>query len=122
MNNYNLSYVISCCLLIEDSVSFFALIIVLYSIVSLLCYTIILFDAASVYLVLRFWDSCVMSQSDISKELNELLNSENGCEYTDLEDSKMDYVLLGKANMLNILHINVRSYMKNVDNLILLLN
>ena len=57
-------------------------------------------------------------------KLSEILNSENGCEYTDLSNE----VCLGSLpctegqSRINILHLNIRSLHKNIDQLTLMLS
>ena len=63
-----------------------------------------------------------MNHDDLVNNLNELLQSDNGCQYTDLTDDVVDYSCLKSKYSLNVLHINIRSFAKNVDNLLLLLN
>ena len=58
----------------------------------------------------------------VNRELSELLNSENGCQYIDLQDGSFADVNLCKKLSLNILHVNIRSLHKNIDSLTLLLN
>ena len=57
-----------------------------------------------------------------SENLSKLLLLSNGCQYTDLNDGIVDYPLLSKNRKLNILQSNIRSFLKNVDNLLLLLH
>ena len=62
--------------------------------------------------------------SDLNDALSDLLNSENGCEYTDLLETAVDLEESGMAEdtTLNILHVNIRSLHKNIDSLTLLLS
>ena len=60
---------------------------------------------------------------DFSNDLSELLKSINGCEYVDLDnDCFRDKDFVVSKNNINVLHLNIRSAMKNLDNLRLLLN
>ena len=61
-----------------------------------------------------------MDHDSIAQDLSNLLQSENGCEYTDLEDGVLSSY--GCPGVLNVLHINIRSFQRNKDSLILLLN
>ena len=55
-------------------------------------------------------------------DLSSLLQSENGCEYTDLsDDPHFDPIVTAKGSI-NVLHLNIRSLQKNKDNLTLLLS
>ena len=58
--------------------------------------------------------------SDINQDLSTLLNSENGCEYIDL-DPRLNATLNSNYEI-NVLHINIRSLAKNVDCLTMLLS
>ena len=61
-----------------------------------------------------------MDQLSSNNDLSDLLNSANGCEYTDLSD-----ICLNKTKHtlpLNVLHLNIRSLHRNKDNLTMLLN
>ena len=53
------------------------------------------------------------------KDLSTLLQSDNGCQYTDLSD--VDSAVMSSRNNVNFLHINIRSFQKNCDNLTMLL-
>ena len=55
-------------------------------------------------------------------DLSDLLQSEYGCEYTDIEDGVINCIGNSKGVNLNILHLNIRSFNKNNDSLTLLLN
>ena len=57
-----------------------------------------------------------------NEDLNDLLNSDNGCEYIDLDLPLANLSPCSDGNKLNILHINIRSLVKNLDYLLLLLN
>ena len=52
-------------------------------------------------------------------DLNQLLHLDNGCEYLDLVDKFPNKT--GNESI-NILHLNIQSFHKNADNLLLLLN
>ena len=56
------------------------------------------------------------------EELNDLMNSENECEYTDMLDGKLERVSSKICEPLNVLHLNVRGFHKNSDSIILLLS
>ena len=62
-----------------------------------------------------------MSLKSFSADLNDLLESTNGCEYTDIEDAVINKLVVNKELKINVLHLNVRSLLKNVDNLTMLL-
>ena len=62
-----------------------------------------------------------MDWESLNDNLNKLLLAENGCEYTDLSDNIVNFKELGKDVKLNVLHLNIRSFLKNVDSLMLLL-
>ena len=55
-------------------------------------------------------------------DLSDLIKSDNGCLYTDLLDNVIDTVSVWDNSKINILHLNIRSLIKNIDNLLLLLN
>ena len=63
-----------------------------------------------------------MNHITINEDLSKLLLSENGCKYSDLSDNVINFNVMGSNKMINVLHLNIRSYMKNSDNLLLLLN
>ena len=63
-----------------------------------------------------------MDVSTVSSELSSLLESENCCEYTDIEDNKITKICLSGIETFNVLHLNIRSLIKNVDSLTLLLS
>ena len=63
-----------------------------------------------------------MDHNLVNNNLRELLLSENGCQYTDLTDDVIDVKYICDNISINVLHLNIRSFNKNVDNLILLLN
>ena len=52
---------------------------------------------------------------------SELLQSENGCEYTDLNDNVLQAMVLPGNTKFNVLHVNIRSFHKNSDSLLMLL-
>ena len=59
----------------------------------------------------------------INDDLQELLNSVNGCQYTDLdEDSPLDVAFMSERSNFNCLHVNIRSLIANLDPLTFLLN
>ena len=64
-----------------------------------------------------------MDLDAIDKCLSDLLCSENGCEYTDLNDGIFNVSFVKHHGNINIdlLHLNIRSFHKNCDNLVLLL-
>ena len=53
------------------------------------------------------WMILPMDNWDLSKNEKNLLNSENGCLYTDLDDSVLDIDFLTRKGMLNVLHVFV---------------
>ena len=63
-----------------------------------------------------------MDFHDINTRLSSLLKSENGCEYTDIDDGIINNIALYRDSNINVLHLNIRSFMKNVDSLWMLLN
>ena len=60
-----------------------------------------------------------MDLDSINSDLSSLLKSDNGCEYTDVEDGKLRCIKSSKN--LNILHLNIRSLSRNKDALLMLL-
>ena len=62
-----------------------------------------------------------MDLLEINKNLSELLCSDNGCEYSDILDGEVDKITLLQNLNINVLHINIRSFHKNADQLVLLL-
>ena len=63
-----------------------------------------------------------MDLTTINTDLSSLTNSKNGCEYTDLNDGVINKITLGNEVLINVLHLNIRSFNKNNDNLFMLLN
>ena len=63
-----------------------------------------------------------MDLLSINDDLSQLLQSGNGCEYTDIIDCAIDKIMLSNNIKFNMLHINIRSFHRNKDQLILLLN
>ena len=63
-----------------------------------------------------------MDLASLHEDLLKLVRSKNGCQYMDLSNGVLDYVALSKNGCINILHLNIRGFMKNLDNLLLLLN
>ena len=63
-----------------------------------------------------------MDLHTLEENLGKLLCSENGCPYTDLTDSPSERPVKVKQGLINILHVNIRSFNKNVDNLTYLLS
>ena len=59
---------------------------------------------------------------NVQHDLTELMNSDNGCEYTDLRDGSIECIKINNTGRINILHLNVRSFHKNADNLVMLLD
>ena len=57
----------------------------------------------------------------LNDDLSDLVNVQNGCQYTDIEDLKISNLSISKY-MLNVLHLNIRSLHKNIDLLVLLLS
>ena len=64
----------------------------------------------------------IMDLSSINVDLDTLLHSENSCEYTDVVDAHMDKISVSGRCALNIIHLNIRSFHKNSDSLVFLLN
>ena len=62
-----------------------------------------------------------MDFNNVNCDLSSLLQSDNGCPYSSINDDIIDSVFLTKKNVLNVLHVNIRSYHKNIDYLLLLL-
>ena len=62
-----------------------------------------------------------MDINELNRDLSLLLQSENGCEYSDVLDGVFED-LAGKNFNLNVLHLNIRSLQKNKDNLLILLS
>ena len=63
-----------------------------------------------------------MDLQNLANDLSEMLQSENGCPYTDLTDGDFADEVKKKDGQLNILHINIHSFNKNIDNLTYLLS
>ena len=63
-----------------------------------------------------------MDTNSVNNDLSELVQSANGCEYTDLEDGFIDKIMLDNNTNFNILHLNIRSFNRNCDSLTFLLN
>ena len=63
-----------------------------------------------------------MDIEQINHDLSELLQSKNGCEYSDVSDGLVDLIVKSKEVMLNVLHLNIRSFHKNSDSLTMLLS
>ena len=62
--------------------------------------------------------------SSVSTELNTILNCVNGCEYSDIDDGRIaiEHLATPGDKILNVLHLNIRSLQKNIDNLLMLLS
>ena len=54
-------------------------------------------------------------------QLNNLMLMENGCEYSDLLDGKVEKISSSNCEPLNVLHLNIRGFRKNVEALTMLL-
>ena len=63
-----------------------------------------------------------MDLSNINSDLSALLNSENGCQYTDISDCLVSQTVLSDRVSLNVLHLNIRSFHRNKDSLTMLLD
>ena len=62
-----------------------------------------------------------MDLSTANHNLNEVLQLENGCEYSTILDGALDNIGLFSSDVFNVLHLNIHSFHRNIDNLILLL-
>ena len=62
-----------------------------------------------------------MDFNRVNEDLSELLKSANGCEYTDSTDGMLDRISASAFENFNVLHLNIRSFHKNSDNLLVLL-
>ena len=60
-----------------------------------------------------------MNINDITDNLSNLLHSENGCQFTDISDGRIE--VCDKSGFM-ILHLNIRSFHKNKDSLLMLLS
>ena len=56
------------------------------------------------------------------EDLSELLSSSNGCQYSDVADGCLDQISSFSGEVINIMHLNIRSLSQNADNLLMLLN
>ena len=63
-----------------------------------------------------------MDIDDLSRDLSELLRSENSCQYTDISDGALNMLSAAGKHTFNVLHLNICSLHKNLDNLTLLLH
>ena len=63
-----------------------------------------------------------MDKFAVNNDLGSLLQSENRCPYTDISDPVLDMMSLSSKTKLNVLHLNIRSFHKNSDALLMLLN
>ena len=63
-----------------------------------------------------------MDLEELNEELCKLLQSDNGCQYTDLQDAVIDTNTVKSLHNFNVLHLNIRSFHKNTDNLTILLS
>ena len=63
----------------------------------------------------------IMAVNTLNKDLSELLNSVNGCEYTDISDGAITSIEKTSVPF-NMLHLNIQSLHRNKDMLTLLLN
>ena len=61
-----------------------------------------------------------MDLDHLNEDLSALIQSDNCCKYTDLDDGRMS--LVSTRNSINVLHINIRSLPRNRDSLTFLLN
>ena len=64
-----------------------------------------------------------MTLNTVNDDLSKLLQLENGCEYTNLDDNAVENLAVqGRdATVFNVLHLNIRGFCKNSDNLVLVL-
>ena len=63
-----------------------------------------------------------MDINQLNENLSDLLNSQNGCQFTDLNDDIFATGSVKKLQNINVLHLNMRSFLKNYDSLVMLLN
>ena len=63
-----------------------------------------------------------MDTKGLNSTLSDLLCSDNGCEYTDLSENTINKVSVSQDGICNVMHLNIRSLPKNIDNLTLLLS
>ena len=49
----------------------------------------------------------------LNDELADLLRSVNGCEYTDIQDGRINVLKVSDSSRLNVIHLNIRSLPKN---------
>ena len=63
-----------------------------------------------------------MTLMQLNDDLSELLQSENNCEYTEINDGRIDQIALTDNEVINVLHLNIRSFNKSCDSLTMLLN
>ena len=62
-----------------------------------------------------------MDLLNANTSLSDLLHSANGCQYTDIDDNAIG-ALSNCKNRLNVLHLNIRSFQRNKDFLLMMLN
>ena len=63
-----------------------------------------------------------MTLMQLNDDLSKLLQSENNCEYTEINDGRIDKIALTGNEVINVLHLNIRSFNKSWDSLTMLLN
>ena len=63
-----------------------------------------------------------MDYKNLRDNFSALTKSKNACKYTDLDDGVIEVNCITQRGNLNILHLNIRSFVKNCDNLLILLN
>ena len=61
-----------------------------------------------------------MDLQQVNDDLSQLIQSENGCQYTDISDLRVLDNLIPKS--FNFLHLNIRSFQRNKDSLLMLLD
>ena len=64
----------------------------------------------------------LMNLDHLNRDLGDLLQSANGCPYTDLSEGTLDTVPFKESFALNVLYLNVHSLHKNAVNLTYLLS
>ena len=62
-----------------------------------------------------------MDCRSVEHDLSNLLHSKNSCQYSDITDGVLEKMSFDASTIINILHINIHSFHKNSDSLILLL-
>ena len=63
-----------------------------------------------------------MNTATLNEDLSQLVQLQNGCKYTDIEDGVVSDIHASLGVNFNVLHLNIRSFVRNKDSLIMLLS